>query len=347
MKLVIVVNDVDTEHPRATTTLLAYTAHHRGHDVHMIGVGELTCRTDNHVTGITRVPTGNPRRPDTFLKTVQGDDAERGSFSTEDTDVLWLRYNPVEEMGETAWARHAGFQFGQLAVRKNVLVLSHPFTLPYAINKTYLHHFPEFVRPRTIITRSTEELRKFYEENGERIVLKPLEGYGGADVFTADHDEANLTQMMDAVRRSGYMMAQEFLPEAPDGDIRLFLMNGRPLQVDGHYCAIRRIPPEGDFRSNLSAGGVVARADITPDILELADALRPKLIEDGLFLCGVDIVGSKIVEVNTISAGAMQACQRTEGVDFGAAVIESIERKVAHRRTYENTLSNRKLAVLE
>jgi glutathione synthase len=192
VKVVFVVNEVDSEHPRATTTLLAHTAHRRGHDVHMIGVGELTCRPDNHVVGVTRVPTGKPRRPDTFLKTVQGKDAARGEFSTEDTDVFWLRYNPTEAVGDMVWARHAGFHFGQLALRKDVLVLPHPFTLPYAINKVYLQHFPEVVRPRTLITRSTEALRQFYEDNGERIVIKPLEGYGGADVFAADHDEANL-----------------------------------------------------------------------------------------------------------------------------------------------------------
>ena len=347
MKVVIVVNDVDTEHPRAATTLLAYTAHRRGHDVHMIGVGELTCRPDNHVTGITRVPSGQPRRPDTFLKTVQGKEAQRGEFSTEDTDVLWLRYNPSEAVGDTAWARHAGFHFGQLAVRKDVLVLSHPFTLPYAINKMYLQHFPESVRPHTLITRSVDELRRFYEENDERIVLKPLEGYGGADVFCADHDDANLKQMIDVVRRSGYVLAQEYMPEAMEGDIRLFLMNGRPLQVDGVYCAMRRVGSEGDFRSNLSAGGKVEKAVITPEILELAEALRPKLIEDGLFLCGIDIVGSKIVEINTISAGGMQACTRLLDVDFGAAVIDSVERKVEHRRRYEKSISNRKLAVME
>jgi glutathione synthase len=347
VKIAFVVNDPDTEVTLATSTLLAFTAHRRGHEVYVLGVGEMTCGADNHVTGLARVPTGKPRKPATFLENIQGKQAERAEFSTKELDVIWLRYNPSEAVGEQSWARHAGFHFGQLAVRRGVLVLNHPFTLPYAINKMYLQHFPESIRPKTIISRSTAEIRKFYEENDRRIVLKPLEGYGGADVFCADNDAPNLKQMIDAVRKSGYVMAQEFLPDAEKGDVRLFLMNGRPLEADGKYAAIRRVGRGGDFRSNLSAGGRVEKAQVDGRMLEIAEALRPKLAEDGIFMAGIDIMGDKVVEINAISSGGMQACERLQGAEFGAAVIESIERKVEHRRRYEGTLSNRKLAVME
>jgi glutathione synthase len=347
VKIAFVLNRVETEVELATSTLLAFEAHRRGHEVYVCGVGDLTLRADNHVTGEARIPTGKPRRPGTFLAQLQARTAQRGVFSSEDLDVLWLRYNPAEAVGDDEWARHGGIHFGQLALRRGVLVLNHPFSLPLAMSKFYLQHFPEEVRPRTLISRSTEEIRRFYEENGRRIVLKPMDGYGGADVFCLDHDEANLKQMIDAVRRSGFVLAQEFLEESADGDVRMFLVNGRPLRVDGKYAAIRRIPQGGDFRSNLSAGGKVARAKVDDRMLELAEALRPKLIADGIFFAGIDIVGDKVVEVNAISAGALQASQRVEGAAFGDFVIQSIEHKVEHRRRYEGTLSNRKLAVLE
>lgn len=347
MKICFVVNDPDTEHPRATSTLLAYTAHRRGHDVFVIGVGDLTARADNHVTGIARVPTGDYRKPETFLDAIQADQAETAEFSTEDLDVFWLRYNPVEEVGERSWARHAGFHLGQLAARRGAIVLNHPYTLPYSINKIYLQHFPEEVRPAGIVSRDPRAIRAFYEANKKKIVLKPVEGYGGQDVFCADHDEANLKQMIEAVRRSGYVIAQEFMPEAADGDVRLFLMNGRPLQVDGRYAAIRRLGSDGDFRSNISAGGTVEGVEVDDRMLELAEMLRPKLVEDGIFLAGIDIVGDKVVEVNTISAGGLRACEHFQEAEFGVAVLEAVERKVAHRRRYEGTISNRKLAVLE
>jgi glutathione synthase len=347
MRIAFVVNDVDTEVHQATSTLLALTAHRRGHEVYVCGVGELTCRPDNHVVGAARVPVGKPRKAQTFLATLQGPAVRRAEFSTASLDVLWLRYNPSEAVGEEAWARHAGFHFGQLAVRQGVLVLNHPFTLPYAMNKTYLQHFPEEVRPRALITRSTEEIRRFYEECGQHMVLKPLEGYGGADVFSADHDASNLNQMIDAVRRSGYVLAQEYVAGAEEGDTRLFLMNGRPLQVDGRYAAVRRVPGSGDFRANFSAGASVGRARVDARMLKLAEAFHPKLVEDGIFLAGLDVLGDRVVELNTISTGALRACSILEDVDFAAAVIAAIERKVEHRRRYEGRLSNRKLATME
>jgi glutathione synthase len=82
-------------------------------------------------------------------------------------DVFWLRYNPSEEVeNDRAWAQHAGVLFGRLAMARGVIVLNHPDTLAYAIDKLYFQHFPEAVRPATIVTRDMEEIRRFHEDCG-------------------------------------------------------------------------------------------------------------------------------------------------------------------------------------
>ena len=81
----------------------------------------------------------------------------------------------------------------------------------------------------------------------------------------------------------------------------MFVMNGRPLQVDGTSAAFRRRPGERDVRSNMSAGGSAEEVKVTDGMLQLVDAVRPKLIADGLFLVGLDIVGDKLMEVNVFS----------------------------------------------
>jgi glutathione synthase len=112
---------------------------------------------------------------------VQAKDAPRETITTDDMDVLWLRYNPSEELErERHWAQDSGFLFGRLAMERGVIVLNHPDTLAYAIDKLYLQHFPESVRPATLVTRDVDEIRRFYEAHGRRIVIKPLSGYGGA-----------------------------------------------------------------------------------------------------------------------------------------------------------------------
>ena len=88
------------------------------------------------------------------------------------------------------------------------------------------------------------------------MVLKPLQGSGGQSVFLVRPDDLpNINQMIDAVARDGYVIAQEYLPAAAEGDMRLFVLNGLPLRYRGRYAAFRRVRMGGDMRSNIHAGG--------------------------------------------------------------------------------------------
>jgi glutathione synthase len=348
MRIAFVVNDVDTEVSRAATTVIARAAAVLGHTVYMTGVGDLSYHSDGRVGMVCRAaPPKGAKDQEAFLKAVQGREVERVAVTSADIDVLYLRYNPLESVEQAPWAHDAGMAFGQMAVLQGVIVLSHPYTLPIAVNKLYLEHFPASIRPTTVITRSYDEIVRFHAEQKGRIVLKPLQGYGGKDVFLVDEDAQNLRQIVETIARDGYVIAQEFLPEAKDGDTRLFLFNGRPLVVDGKYAALRRIGGSGDFRSNMTAGGKPAKATVTPRMLEIAEIVRPRLLADGIFDAGLDIVGDRLVEINAISSGGLNAAGKLEGVDFGAAVIRLIERKVAHRRQYGTQLRNRALAVMD
>lgn len=348
MRIGIVVNDVDTESPKAATTVIAHAAARRGHDVLMIGVGDLTYHSGSPAGAVARrAPMGGDGSQAEFLAAVQGADAERQTISTAELDVLFLRYNPVEALDERPWEYEAGIMFGQVCVLQGTIVLSHPYTLAYAVNKMYLEHFPEDIRPRTVITRRYDEIARFHERQEGRIVVKPLRGYGGRDVYRIDPDAANLRQIVESLAREGYIVAQEYLPEATEGDTRLFLFNARPLQVDGHYAALRRVNENGDFRSNLTAGGRPRQAEISDRMLEIAEIVRPRLLADGIFDVGLDIVGDKLVEINAMSAGGLNAASELEGVDFGAAVVELIERKVRYRQRYGAQLRNRALAVMD
>src|SRR5690606_7023653 len=145
---------------------------------------------------------------------------------------------------------------GQLIASLGVLVVNDPTSLANALSKAYFQHFPEVVRPRTLISRDEEQISAFVDELGGKAVLKTLQGSGGPGGFLIDRKESpNLNQIIEAIARDGYVVAQEFLPDAVNGDVRLFVMNGRPLEVDGSVAAFRRTNNTGDIRSNMSAGG--------------------------------------------------------------------------------------------
>ena len=149
------------------------------------------------------------------------------------------------------------------------------------------------------------------------------------------------SKMIEAIARDGYVIVQEYLPEGVKGDTRLFVMNGEPLRFKGHIAAIHRQRKEGDqdIRSNISAGGIAVKAKVTNHMIALAEAVKPFLVQNGIFLAGLDIVGNKLLEINLLSPGGMDSACKLEGVNFIAAVINTIESKVNYiKRTHHCTL---------
>ena len=123
-------------------------------------------------------------------------------------------------------------------------------------------------------------------------------------------------------------------------------MNGQPLRYKGRYAAFRRLRCSDDIRSNIHAGGEKARAIVDDVALHLAEIVRPKLVEDGMFLVGLDIVGSKLMEINVFSPGGLGSARHFEGVNFADGVIESLERKVQYMGFYQRNFSNVDMASL-
>ena len=151
---------------------------------------------------------------------------------------------------------------------------------------------------------------------------------------------------LDAVLRDGYCVVQEYLPAAAEGDVRLFVMNGRPLMHDGKFAAFRRVNKSGDARSNMHSGGESVPAEVTDKMLRMVEIVRPKLVHDGMFLVGLDIVEDKLIEINVFSPGGLGSSSHFAGVDFTQIVIEDLERKVQYRKYYDGRMTNVQMATL-
>jgi glutathione synthase len=348
MRLGLVCNDVATEEAGYTTTRLGLKALEMGHEVWLMGVGDLASDPDDGVRAWARAAREKSFDSSAdYLAAVQGEDARVERITVDDLDILFLRNDPAADLATRPWAQSAGFVFGQRAVGRGVIVLNDPGSLAGAINKMYFQHFPPEVRPRALISRSAEDIRAFVEAEEGRAVLKPLQGSGGTNVFLVQpNDMGNLNQMIEAVSRDGYVIVQEYMPRAAEGDTRLFLMNGVPLAVDGKYAAFRRISAKGDVRSNVHVGGKTARAEVNDEMLKIAEIVRPRLARDGMFLVGLDIVGDKLLEINVFSPGGLGTAAKLEEVDFTEAVITALEKKVTYRADAKGELSNLELAML-
>jgi glutathione synthase len=346
MRIAFVVNSVATELAGFTTTRLALAAVHLGHDCFLFDVGNFIYAPDGTIRASARRPQhAQYDSLESFLGELQAPDACIEPLALDDIDVLMLRNDPSADAIERPWAQTPGILFGQLAAARGTLVVNDPEHLALALNKTYFQQFPEEVRPRTCISRDSAEIKRFIGELGGIGVIKPLQGSGGKNVFVIDsREQANINQMIEAVLRDGYCVAQEFLPAAKEGDVRLFVMNGRPLAHDGHYAAFRRVSENGDARSNMHSGGKSKPVAITERMLEIVEIVRPKLVRDGMHLVGVDIVEDKLIEINVFTPGGLGSCEIFTGVDFARLVIQDLERKMKRKHGLPSQVYNAELA---
>lgn len=341
MRIGVLINDVATEKATYTTVAIVRAARQHGHRVFVVGTGDFVYAGGHVCAWAREAPDAGPS-PEAFVEALRA--RERTRITVDELDVLLLRNNPYDDLPHRPWAAQVGLVFGDQAQRHGVLVLNDPVGLAHALNKLYLEHFPAAMRPATVVTRHADDVRAFAAEHGT-IIVKPLNGSGGRGVFILRPDDTgNFNQILDAVGTYGYVVAQEYLADAREGDVRLLLLNGRPLEKDGKIAAVRRVSAKGDLRSNISAGGIVKPVNVSAALLELAELARPRLIEDGMFFVGLDIVGTgdaaKVLEVNVFSPGGLVGASAFSGVDYAAVLVEDLERKIAHasRDHFDNRL---------
>ena len=228
------VNDLEREHPNYTTTVLAHMAADRGHRVCYITPADFVLNADDTLSVHGRfLPQRKYKDRAEFFATLKdGKAIKTERLDVTDIDVVMLRNDPSID-AQTPWAMEAGILFGREAVRRGTIVLNDPDSLGRASNKLYFQGFPVEARAETLITKHASDIKAFAKAHGGNIILKPLQGSGGSGVFKLDPKNAsNLNQMIEAIGRDGYIIAQAYVPAAKKGDIRLFLMNGRrhPLQ---------------------------------------------------------------------------------------------------------------------
>jgi glutathione synthase len=348
MRIAFFVNSIEDETPNFSTTALALAAISRGHDICYVTPADFVLHADDSLSVLGRIlPSSSYKKTETLHKDLIADKAEVQKFDISEIDVLFLRNDPSQDANDRPWAANIGVIFGRMAAQRGTLVVNDPDGLAQAQNKLYFQDFPPSVRPTTLISKNIQEIRDFIDGQKKGAIVKPLQGSGGKNVFkiTSPKDD-NLNQIFEAVSGEGYLIAQAYMPEATEGDVRFFMMNGRPLMRDGKYAAFRRVPAKGEIRSNVHVGGGPAPVDVTDTMLEIADTVRPKLIHDGMFLVGLDIVGDKVLEINVFTPGGLNNLSEMYETNFSETVIDALEEKMTIRDAYGRRLSNRELATL-
>lgn len=174
--------------------------------------------------------------------------------------------------------------------------------------------------PEGIVTSSRDELGRFLEQAGH-IVIKPLEECSGRGIFTLKPDDPNRHSLFDQVTRGGtrFVQAQRYLPEISAGDKRVLLLGGEILGW------VRRVPPRGDFRSNVNAGAHCELCELTENDRRICARIGPWLLSRGVHLAGVDIVGEHVLEVNITSPSCLREINNLAGLRLEEKVLDYLE----------------------
>lgn len=323
MRFIALVNNSNELQNSWSTTRLIQEAAKRGHEVWLTSVGGLSVAPNGEILAQARAVDAHPLSLEALASAMRAVPNQPVAIRAE--DVVLMRTNPARDH-EQRWAHESSLGLMCLARERGTLVVNDPDGLIRASSKLYLQYFPEAIRPRTLISRHPAEIINFIAEMDTPAVIKPLSGTWGRDVFMVQSaKDKNIQQIIDVQLRQGFAMVQEFIPEAVAGDTRVVVMNGQILEVGTHAVAINRIPSKSDFRSNVHAGGHAEAATITPLMRQIVAQAGPRLVKDGIFLAGLDIIGSKIIEINVFSTGGIRPAEDFYGVNFSGTVIEGIE----------------------
>jgi glutathione synthase len=231
-------------------------------------------------------------------------------------DVVMMRQDPPFDMAYIT-ATHLLEK-----LHPKTLVVNDPAQVRNAPEKLYVTHFQEFMPP-SLISSDKAEIEAFRKDHKD-IILKPLFGNGGADVFRITERDENLNALLEMFTRlyREPIMVQAYLPEIRKGDKRIILVDGEPVG------AVNRIPPEGDARANLHVGGRAERAPLTERDRQVCRAIGPALKARGQIFVGIDMIGDYLTEINVTSPTGIQEIDRLEGISVEGLIWDAIEARV-------------------
>ena len=212
----------------------------------------------------------------------------------------------------------------ELAEQQGARVFNKPSAIRDHNEKLSIAQFSQFTAP-TLVTSSEARIRAFQAHHGD-VILKPLDGMGGAGVFRVTADGMNLGSIIETLTDNGRrtIMAQRYIPEIVKGDKRILVINGKPVPY-----SLARIPQAGEVRGNLAAGGTGVAQPLTERDRLIAETLGPQLAARGLLLVGLDVIGDYLTEVNVTSPTCFQEITQQTGFQVAAMFIDAVEQSAA------------------
>ncbi|HEV2608959.1 MAG TPA: glutathione synthase [Noviherbaspirillum sp.] len=310
MKFAFLADPLDTfKTYKDTTYAMMAEAGRRGHEVYAFQQKDMSLEDGAVSAAITRVTlTGDEKD---WYKTDAPAVTKLSEF-----DAVLVRKDPPFDM-EYVYLTY----LLEVAEAQGARIVNRPEAIRSHNEKLAIAQFPQFTSP-TLVTSDTAKVRAFHALHKD-VILKPLDGMGGAGIFRVKQDGMNLGSIIETLTNNGRrtIMAQRFIPEIDKGDKRILLIGGQVVP----FC-LARIPQNGEVRGNLAAGGLGVAQPISARDREIGEALGPVLSKRGLLLVGLDVIGDYLTEVNVTSPTCFQEIKQQTGFDVAGMFIDALEK---------------------
>ncbi|MGE0520538.1 MAG: glutathione synthase [Candidatus Binatia bacterium] len=297
-----------------TTFMFMLEACRRGHEAYYVGLSDLYVERGVPYGRARRAHVMRPTAADPVHHRLHEERTERLDWF----DAVFMRKDPPFDMAYF-FATH----MLSLVDATRTVVLNDPRGLREANEKLYALHFPDII-PESLVSADLARLKAFMDELGGEMIVKPLDGAGGAGVFHVRRGDRNLNAILESATQDGrrLIMAQRYLPEIRQGDKRIVVLDGEPLG------AVLRVPREDETRGNIHVGGTTYKAPLTARDRAICARIAPRLRSDGLWFVGLDVIGDWLTEINVTSPTGIQEINQLDGVALEADVIDFIEQHV-------------------
>ena len=211
----------------------------------------------------------------------------------------------------------------EMAEKDNVFVANKPSSIRDANEKLFTAMFPQCCVPN-LVSSNMEQIKQFVLDQKD-VILKPLDGMGGASIFRVRAEDPNLNVIIETLTETDkkLTMAQQFIPDIKNGDKRILLIDGEPVPY-----ALARIPAAGETRGNLAAGGTAKGQPLTERDRWICQQVGATLKEKGLIFVGIDVIGDYLTEINVTSPTCIRELDAEFGLDIATDLMNAIERKI-------------------
>ena len=328
MKIAFLMDKLESINPEyETTSYLMYECNQRGHTVYFLEPHDVYIRSDEIVARMRNITV----LPDLSMKKywrslIRCLNRDELLFETvTELDALFLRKDPP--------LLYQTMEFLS-PISDEVFMINSTTGQIMGNSKLYTLNFPNII-PETHVSRDPARLLKIIDDFGGDMVVKPLQRFGGEGVIKVSiRDRLNLKSLINyyvsayrSYENREPIMVQEYIDVVQtEGDVRILMLNGEILG------AMRRKPRKGDFRTNIHAGARAYKHDVTQREKEICLIIKDKLIRDGLYFVGIDVIGDKLGEINCVSPGGIPRINKLDGVKLEAKVIDFIEQKTTKRQ---------------